>query len=63
MGTKIEWSDETWNPLVGCEHVSPGCDGCYAARRYVDAHPAAVVVAWREETSVVAVVHPSQIIG
>lgn len=32
MSTKIEWTDETWNPLVGCEHVSPGCDGCYAAR-------------------------------
>lgn len=30
--TKIEWSDETWNPLVGCAHVSPGCDFCYAAR-------------------------------
>lgn len=32
MTTKIEWTEETWNPLVGCEHVSPGCDGCYAAR-------------------------------
>ncbi len=32
MGTKIEWSDETWNPLVGCKAVSPGCDNCYAAR-------------------------------
>jgi protein gp37 len=20
MGTKIEWTDETWNPLVGCTH-------------------------------------------
>lgn len=32
MSTKIEWTDETWNPLLGCEHVSPGCDNCYAAR-------------------------------
>lgn len=32
MGTGIEWADETWNPLVGCAHVSPGCDNCYAAR-------------------------------
>lgn len=28
--TKIEWSDETWNPLVGCSRVSAGCDNCYA---------------------------------
>src|SRR5690606_16920739 len=26
-----EWSEETWNPTVGCSKVSPGCDGCYAA--------------------------------
>lgn len=31
-GTIIEWSDATWNPLVGCKAVSPGCDHCYAAR-------------------------------
>lgn len=28
----IEWTEATWNPVVGCAHVSPGCDGCYAAR-------------------------------
>lgn len=27
----IEWTDATWNPLIGCEHVGPGCDHCYAA--------------------------------
>lgn len=32
MPTRIEWSDETWNPLAGCEWASPGCDRCYAAR-------------------------------
>jgi protein gp37 len=26
----IEWTDATWNPLVGCTKVSPGCDNCYA---------------------------------
>ena len=31
-GTKIEWTDATWNPVVGCKAVSPGCDHCYAAR-------------------------------
>lgn len=29
--SKIEWTDVTWNPAVGCEHISPGCDNCYAA--------------------------------
>ncbi len=32
MGSKIEWTDETWNPVVGCTKVSPGCDNCYAER-------------------------------
>lgn len=26
----IEWTDATWNPVVGCSKVSPGCDNCYA---------------------------------
>lgn len=26
----IEWTDATWNPVTGCEAVSPGCDHCYA---------------------------------
>ena len=28
--TSIEWTDETWNPVTGCDKVSPGCDNCYA---------------------------------
>jgi protein gp37 len=28
--TKIEWTDETWNPVTGCVKVSPGCRHCYA---------------------------------
>ena len=32
MGTKIEWTEETWNPIIGCSKVSPGCDNCYAER-------------------------------
>ena len=31
--TKIEWTDETWNPVVGCSVVSPGCTNCYAMRQ------------------------------
>ena len=28
----IEWTDATWNPVTGCDHVSNGCDHCYAER-------------------------------
>lgn len=28
--TKIEWADSTFNPWIGCTHVSPACDHCYA---------------------------------
>jgi protein gp37 len=28
--TKIEWCDHTFNPWIGCQKVSPGCDHCYA---------------------------------
>lgn len=28
--SKIEWTDSTFNPIIGCQHVSPGCDHCYA---------------------------------
>lgn len=30
MPSKIEWTEETWNPSVGCSKVSPGCKNCYA---------------------------------
>ncbi len=29
MPTNIQWTDETWNPVTGCNRVSPGCDNCY----------------------------------
>jgi protein gp37 len=28
--SKIEWTEETWNPIVGCSILSPGCIHCYA---------------------------------
>ena len=31
MSTNIQWTDETWNPIVGCSRVSAGCARCYAA--------------------------------
>lgn len=30
--SKIEWTDNTFNPWVGCVKVSPGCQHCYAER-------------------------------
>ena len=28
--TKIEWTEATWNPSVGCTKVTAGCKNCYA---------------------------------
>jgi len=28
--TSIEWTEQTWNPAVGCAKISPGCAHCYA---------------------------------
>ena len=40
----IEWTDASWNPVTGCNKVSPGCKHCYAetfAERFrgVPGHP------------------------
>lgn len=32
MTTKIEWAEETWNPITGCTKISAGCANCYAER-------------------------------
>lgn len=32
MASKIAWTDKSWQPVVGCTKVSPGCDNCYAER-------------------------------
>jgi protein gp37 len=28
--SRIEWTDTTWNPITGCDRISPGCANCYA---------------------------------
>lgn len=28
--SSIEWTEVTWNPVTGCDKISPGCDHCYA---------------------------------
>ncbi|MBX9583976.1 MAG: phage Gp37/Gp68 family protein [Gemmataceae bacterium] len=30
--SSIEWTDGTWNFVVGCDKLSPGCAGCYAVK-------------------------------
>lgn len=30
--SSIEWTEATWNPIVGCTIISPGCTNCYAMR-------------------------------
>src|SRR3954454_19164315 len=44
LGSTIEWTDATWNPVRGCTRISPGCAHCYAATfaerfRGVPGHP------------------------
>lgn len=52
--SKIEWTDHTFNPWIGCTKVSPACDHCYAE---VSTPSRALGVAWgphaeRRRTSV-----------
>ncbi|HEC12291.1 MAG TPA: phage Gp37/Gp68 family protein [Acidiferrobacteraceae bacterium] len=35
MPSKIEWTDNTWNPVTGCTKVSQGCKHCYAEREWI----------------------------
>ena len=40
----IEWTEATWNPVTGCDQISPGCAHCYAKTfaerwRQVPGHP------------------------
>lgn len=42
--SRIEWTEATWNPVTGCNQISPGCAHCYAktfAERWrgVPGHP------------------------
>lgn len=30
--SNIEWTDYTWNPIVGCSKISAGCKNCYAEK-------------------------------
>src|SRR6476620_6850340 len=32
LGSGIESTESTWNPVTGCNKISPGCKYCYAER-------------------------------
>jgi protein gp37 len=32
QNSSIEWTESTWNPVIGCTKVSSGCKNCYAER-------------------------------
>jgi protein gp37 len=56
--SRIEWTEQTWNPTTGCTKVSPGCVNCYAevmARRL-----AAIGVAGYERGFKLAI-HPDRL--
>ena len=62
--SSIEWTDATWNPIVGCSRVSEGCDRCYAIgvvhRKMspqhlgLTVHPEGERVDWNGQINVVA---------
>lgn len=42
LKTGIEWTDKSWNPVTGCNKVSPGCLHCYAetiTKRFPNNYP------------------------
>jgi len=30
--SSIQWTDFSWNPIIGCHKISPGCQNCYAEK-------------------------------
>src|SRR3989338_10263194 len=36
--SRIEWTEATWNPTVGCTKISSGCKYCYAETMAVRLH-------------------------
>ncbi len=40
LNTAIQWTDSTWNPVVGCSRISTGCKNCYAFKVHTMRHKA-----------------------
>lgn len=52
--TKIPWTEQTINPIVGCSKVSPGCENCYAEKMasrlntmYVSGYSDLIIKNWK----------------
>jgi protein gp37 len=58
--TRIEWCDESWNPVTGCSPVSRGCQNCYA--KLMATRLAAMGKApWQGRTFSDVLVHPERL--
>lgn len=45
MGTStIPWTERTWNPVIGCDKISPECAHCYAEDMAIRLHGQAMAV-------------------
>jgi protein gp37 len=60
MSTTIEWTDETWNPVSGCEKISPGCKLCYAETNAIRFWPK--TQAWIMKTEAELLARPSAVL-
>jgi protein gp37 len=60
-GSRIEWTEATWNPVTGCTKVSQGCKHCYAERDWkrLSANPKQPVYLGRLFTDVQC--HPARL--
>ena len=38
--SNISWTDDVWNPVVGCTPASSGCENCYARELHNKRHEA-----------------------
>jgi protein gp37 len=60
-GSRIEWTEATWNPVTGCSKVSQGCKHCYAERDWkrLSANPLQPAYHGRKFTDVMC--HPERL--
>ncbi len=59
--SKIEWTEATWNPMLGCSKISPGCRGCYAINHVhrMTGNPNAKIAAANAGLTVIQGGHPN----
>lgn len=48
--SKISWTEDTFNPWIGCRHVTPECDHCYAETMVVNRMGKDFGKPWRSQT-------------